>query len=66
MMTPEQFKDVRKKLGITIKEMAENLKVNPRTVNRWENGDRKIPGPVEVALDYILMMQASKDMNIHL
>ena len=34
----EQVKDLRKRLGMSQKEMADALGVSFATVNRWENG----------------------------
>jgi DNA-binding transcriptional regulator YiaG len=50
-MTPEQFKAARLAAGLaTQKAAADALESDLRTVRRWENGERAIPGPVRVAL----------------
>ena len=35
-MTPEQFKQTRNNLGLTLLELSEILGVNPRAIRRWE------------------------------
>jgi len=50
-MTPDQFKAARLAAGLaTQQEAADALESDLRTVRRWENGERGIPGPVRVAL----------------
>ncbi len=45
-MTPEQFRDGRRNLGLSTKNLAELFGVSSgRTVRRWEAGERDIPGP---------------------
>lgn len=46
-MTPDEFKEARRKLGLSAQGMAAALGVaDGRTVRRWEADDRDIPGPV--------------------
>lgn len=52
-MTSEDFLRRRIALGLTQVELAERMKVDPRTVRRWENGERTVPGPVEVLLGFL-------------
>lgn len=50
-MTPEQFKAARLAAGLATQQAAADaLESDLRTVRRWENGERAIPGPVRVAL----------------
>jgi DNA-binding transcriptional regulator YiaG len=50
-MTPEEFKAARLAAGLpTQQAAADALECDLRTVRRWENGERGIPGPVRVAL----------------
>lgn len=52
-MTPQEFRDARLRLGLSQKEMASNLGVHDgRTVRRWEAGDRRIPGEIDIVLAY--------------
>jgi len=54
-MTPAEFKAARHALGLSAEGMAKALQVaSGRTVRRWEAGDRDIPGPVKIALRYML------------
>lgn len=50
---PEDIKLIRKKLGVNQKELANFLDTTVLSVNRWENGAVKIPGPIN-ALLYVL------------
>jgi putative zinc finger/helix-turn-helix YgiT family protein len=38
LLTPEQIRHNRKKLGLTQEELAERLSVAEATLSRWENG----------------------------
>lgn len=49
-MTSSEFKEVQRELGLTNKKMATVLSVSLRTVEKWRQGSRSIPGPAEVAL----------------
>lgn len=56
-MTPENFKEARRKLGLSASQMGRviGLTGDPgRTVRRYEAGDIEISGPVQVAIRYIL------------
>ena len=61
-MTPAQLKEARRKLGFSCSQMARALSdpdgdappVDPRTIRRWEAGDRTIPGPAVVAIGFML------------
>lgn len=62
-MTPAQFKAARQALGLTLKGLAERLRLDARTVRRYEQapdqkGHRPIPGPVEVCMEYFM-----RDLN---
>ncbi len=58
-MTPEEFKTIRTKLGLTQQQMAEWLgyggKHLHRTVRRWEAGDRTIPPSVAKLMRFTLV-----------
>lgn len=61
-MNPEQLKQARHALGLSAAGLARALSdpdgdtpsVSDRTVRRWEAGERDIPGPVTVAIRYML------------
>lgn len=44
-MTPTEFKEARKKLGLTQSALAAVLNVNSRTVRKWEAEDAKDDRP---------------------
>ena len=64
-MTPADFRNARKALGLSQKEMAEALRLSPkngdRTIRLWETDGNTIPGPAQVAVEY--MMVAVKSRN---
>lgn len=47
-MRSEEFKSAQASLGLTNEEMSTVLMVSLRTVERWRQGTRAIPGPVVV------------------
>ena len=52
---PELFRACREGLALSAAEMAAALHVGSgRTVRKWEAGEREVPGPVWVALRYML------------
>lgn len=56
-MTPDQLKSARQSLRLSQAGLAAELRLGgdgARTVRRWERGEREIPGPVAVALEYML------------
>lgn len=54
-MTPSEFKSARQALGLSQPALAELLRLSPGgTIYRYEAGTRKIPGPVEVAIEALL------------
>ncbi len=50
-MTPTQFRTLRGSLSIN--QCAEYLQNAPRTVRRYEDGTRAIPGPVRVLMQQL-------------
>lgn len=53
-MTPKEIKDIRNWLGLSQSDFAMMLGIaSDRTIRRWEDGDKNIPGPVEVLCDLI-------------
>jgi transcriptional regulator with XRE-family HTH domain len=56
MVERELLAQCRRDLGLTQNEFARALGAGAaRTVRMWESGDRGIPGPVWVALRYMLL-----------
>jgi len=59
-MKPKDLKRIRQKLGLTQKELAENLGVALVTVGRWEAGMRKISEPVARLIERIAAEERKK------
>ncbi len=53
-MTPEEMASIREKLEKPQREMAELLGINLRSYQRWEGGERNIPGPAVLLARRIL------------
>lgn len=57
-MKPQELRDARHELGMSVNELAEALRLNPknggRKVRRWETGEHEISGPVAVAIEAML------------
>lgn len=49
-MTPDELKAARHALGLSTYDLAELLKVDPRTVRRWQGEGLPIPYAVEALL----------------
>lgn len=67
-MTPQEFRDARIRLGLSQDEMASDLGVHDgRTVRRWEAGERRIPGEIDIVLAYwIRDLEAGRDRIVML
>jgi len=56
-LTPTEFKEARKRLGLSQKEMAEFLRLSAAratSATLYESGARAISGPIQVAITYRL------------
>ncbi len=53
-MTPEEFREARVTLGLSVNKMAHVLSVDPRTIHRWQDGSQGVPGPVVAAIRMML------------
>lgn len=54
-MTGEQLRDARHALGMSTSEFADFVSVSDaRSVRRWEDNTRDIPGPVEVLVRAVM------------
>jgi DNA-binding transcriptional regulator YiaG len=49
-MTAKEFRRIRDKAELTLKETANYLGSALRSVQHWEGGARPVPGPVEVLM----------------
>lgn len=59
-MTHDEIKAVRAQLGLSQSGLAAALglaKNGLRTIRRYELGERKIPGPVIMAIKYLMLKQ---------
>ncbi len=52
--TARLFRDCREALELTQAQLADSLWVGHRSIQHWEMGDRTVPGPVWVALAFLL------------
>lgn len=52
-MTPEQFRTIRQRAGLTKSGLAALLRVTYRAVHQWETGERAVTGPVTVLMEQI-------------
>jgi transcriptional regulator with XRE-family HTH domain len=57
-MTAEEFKQARKQLDMTVRQMADALRLSTtngyRTVRRMESGELPVSGPISVAIEAML------------
>lgn len=49
-MTPEQFKEARQSLGLSVNQLSKILDTNPVTIRKWETDPRfktaRSPNPI--------------------
>lgn len=54
MYSPEGFKALRRRLRLEQDELADLLGLgSDRTLRRWEDNEKDIPGPVQLAMELI-------------
>jgi len=53
-MTGKRFKQIRLHLGLTQSQLAKVLGVQPNTVAMWDRGEKRVTGPVELAMNLLL------------
>lgn len=57
-MTPQTFKSIRQRAGLTQSGLAAVLRISDlRTIRKWEKGEREISGPVSLLME---MLDAGK------
>lgn len=49
-MTPQDFRTIRHQAGMSFTQCADYLQNTTRSVRRYEDGTRPIPGPVAVLM----------------
>jgi Helix-turn-helix domain len=55
-MTGDELRRCRLALGLTLDEFARLVRVSSgRTVRKWEDGEREVPGPVAVLTELFLL-----------
>ena len=60
-MSPEDLKSARKTLGLSQAEFARVVGVaSDRTVRKWEDAERDIPGPVDVLVRLLIALPAAR------
>ena len=52
-MRPHEFRQTRQLLHLTQDQLASRLKTTRRSIIRYEDGSRRIPGMAEVALEHL-------------
>lgn len=53
-MTPEEFRAIRTKAGLSLDGLARVLRIADKaSVHRWEKGQRSISGPVTILMEQI-------------
>ncbi len=50
-MTFAEFKAIRQRAGLTQGQLAQHLRIDPRTVRKYETGDRPVSGPVSLLME---------------
>ena len=63
-MTPTQFKDARKALGLSQNAMAKALGLKTsRAIRQYQTGERQVSGPVAVLVAMLLEQANGKKAN---
>jgi DNA-binding transcriptional regulator YiaG len=60
-MTPDELKAARHALGLSTYDLAELLRVDPRTVRRWQGEGLPIPYAVEALLTLAIKFPAVRE-----
>jgi repressor LexA len=58
-MKPPEFRQARQVLQLTQDQLASRLKTTRRSIIRYEDGSRRIPGMAEVALEHLATAHVS-------
>ena len=53
-MTATELKTARRELGMNMAELAKRLNTPYRAYDKWERGERRIPGTCETAIELLL------------
>lgn len=60
-MTPEQYREAIKRLGLNQSDAGAFIGVNPVTSRRWATGKADVPPPVSMLLRLMLAMKLSPE-----
>jgi len=60
-MTPAELKAIRHRLALNTADFGARVGVSGRAVEKWEQGARKIPRPVEMLIN--LLKEAHDETN---
>lgn len=52
-MTTTQFIKIRKQAGLSLGQLSRIIRVDPRSIRRYEDGTRSISGPVAKLMELI-------------
>ena len=53
-MTPEAFVAIRRRYGLTQRQLARRLRIeDERTIRRYEAGERAVSGPVSLLMEML-------------
>jgi len=51
-MTPTELRAIRKRYGLTIRGLADLLRIrDEKTIRRWEKGEMPVSGPASIVLE---------------
>jgi transcriptional regulator with XRE-family HTH domain len=60
-MRPTEFKKLRKSVGLSQSQLAQELGLYVRTISKYENDDLVIPKVTELALRYVVQQAKQKE-----
>jgi transcriptional regulator with XRE-family HTH domain len=60
-MEPTEFKKLRKSVGLSQSQLAQELDLYVRTISKYENDDLTIPKVTELALRYVVQRAKQKE-----
>ena len=60
-MLPTEFKKLRKSVGLSQSQLAQELDLYVRTISKYENDDLVIPKVTELALRYVVQQAKQKE-----
>ena len=61
-MTPAAIRDFRLRFSLSVDKLARLFKTTARSVRRWEDGSREVPGPAEVLCHVIVNSREARSL----